>query len=142
MTRPSAAGVLELPGAGDVTEKLRPPIELHALLDANFWSGAVFEESFDQQMPMFQPVGGMDHIPYAFAKRLGRVIQYRSAVKASSESRLRFRDHSRPPNAKRTGNRQARNLCSHLMLKTICQLHDQSPVGSPHTPIGRAPDAR
>jgi monoamine oxidase len=76
------AGVLELPGTGDVTEKLRPPIELHALLDANFWSGAVFEESFDQQMPMFQPVGGMDHIPYAFAKRLGRVIQYRSAVKA------------------------------------------------------------
>jgi len=75
------AGVSQLAGAGDVTEKTRPPLELHALLDANFWGGAVFEESFDQQMPMFQPVGGMDHIPYAFAKRLGRTIQYRSVVK-------------------------------------------------------------
>jgi monoamine oxidase len=75
------AGVSQLAGAGDVTEKTRPPLELHALLDANFWGGAVFEESFDQQMPMFQPVGGMDHIPYAFAKRLGRTIQYRSVAK-------------------------------------------------------------
>jgi monoamine oxidase len=75
------AGVSQLPGAGGLTEKTRPPLELHALLDANFWSGAVFEESFDQQMPMFQPVGGMDHIPYAFARRLGRNIQYRSVVK-------------------------------------------------------------
>jgi monoamine oxidase len=70
-----------LPGAGDVTEKLRAPLELHALLDASFWSGTVFDESFDQQMPMFQPVGGMDHIPYAFARRLGKIIQYRSVVK-------------------------------------------------------------
>jgi len=75
------AGVSQLPGAGDVAEKLRSPLDLHALLDANFWSGAVFEEGFDQQMPMFQPVGGMDHIPYAFAKKLGRIIQYRSIVK-------------------------------------------------------------
>lgn len=75
------AGVSQLAGAGDVTEKLRDPLQLHALLDANFWSGAIFEESFDQQMPMFQPVGGMDQIPYAFARRLGKVIQYRSVVK-------------------------------------------------------------
>ena len=75
------AGVSQLPGAGDVTEKLRPPLELKALLDANFWGGAVFEDSFDQQMPMFEPVGGMDQIPYAFAKRLGKIIQYRSVVK-------------------------------------------------------------
>src|SRR5262245_36551436 len=75
------AGVSQLPGAADVTEKLRPPLELHSLFDANFWSGTVFEESFDQQVPMFQPVGGMDHIPYAFARKLGRIVQYRSAVK-------------------------------------------------------------
>ena len=30
---------------------------------------------------MLQPVGGMDQIPYAFARRLGKVIQYRSVVK-------------------------------------------------------------
>ena len=75
------SGVSLLPGAGDVVEKLRPPIELHALLDANFWSGALFDESFDQQAPMLQPVGGMDQIPYAFAKRLGKTIHYRSVVK-------------------------------------------------------------
>ena len=32
-------------------------------------------------MPMFQPVGGMDHIPYAFARKLGKVVQYRSVVR-------------------------------------------------------------
>lgn len=80
------SGVSQLAGAGDVTEKLRPPLEMRALLDANFWGGAVFEESFDQQMPMFQPVGGMDRIPYAFARRLGKAIQYRSVVKEIRKS--------------------------------------------------------
>jgi len=80
------AGVSALPGAGDVTEKLRPPLDLHSLLNANLWSGALFEESFDQQTPMFQPVGGMDRIPYAFAKRLGKIIQYRSVVKEIRKS--------------------------------------------------------
>jgi monoamine oxidase len=75
------SGVSQLAGAGDTTDKERPPLELQALLDANFWRGAVFEESFDQQAPMFQPVGGMDRIPYAFARRLGNTIQYRSVVK-------------------------------------------------------------
>lgn len=75
------SGVSQLAGAGDVSEKLRPPIELQALLDANFWSGVVFEEGFDQQAPMLQPVGGMDRIPYAFAGRLGKTIHYRSVVK-------------------------------------------------------------
>src|SRR5438552_4833790 len=80
------AGVSRLPGAGDVEEKLRPPLEMHSLLDANFWGGIVFEESFDQQMPMFQAVGGMDRIPYAFARKLGKVIQYRSVVKEIRKS--------------------------------------------------------
>ena len=30
---------------------------------------------------MFQPVGGMDHIPKAFAKRLGEVVRYQAVVK-------------------------------------------------------------
>ena len=33
------------------------------------------------QATMFQPVGGMDRIPYAFASRLGGVVKYRCAVK-------------------------------------------------------------
>lgn len=80
------AGVSRLPGAGDVTEIPRAPLEMHSLLDANFWGGVVFEESFDQQMPMFQPVGGMDQIPYAFARKLGKVIRYRSVVKEIRKS--------------------------------------------------------
>ena len=29
---------------------------------------------------MFQPVGGMDRIPYAFAQSLGEVVQYGSQI--------------------------------------------------------------
>ena len=50
------------------------------LLDASFWGGMMFEEMLDMQATMFQPVGGMDRIPYAFAKKLGSIIRYESAV--------------------------------------------------------------
>jgi len=33
------------------------------------------------QATMFQPIGGMDRIPYAFARKLGPVVQYRAPVK-------------------------------------------------------------
>ena len=75
------AGVGRPPGAGPDDEELRLPLDLHSLLDANFWNGMLFEEGLDYQATMFQPVGGMDHIPNAFAKRLGKVVQFRSAVK-------------------------------------------------------------
>jgi len=74
------AGVARLPGAGDVTEELRPPLDMHALLDADFWRGMIFEEMFDMQATMMQPVGGMDRIPYAFAKKLGEVVCFDSQV--------------------------------------------------------------
>ena len=77
----SRSGALRLPGAGDVTEVEREPLDLHSLLDAGLWANLTQEEAFDQQATMFQPVGGMDRIPYAFTKKLGRVIQYRSVVK-------------------------------------------------------------
>jgi monoamine oxidase len=77
----SRAGVSHLAGAGPVREQLRPPLEMHALLDANFWRGVMFEETLDMQATMFQPVGGMDRIPYAFAKKLGPVVQYESPIR-------------------------------------------------------------
>lgn len=77
----SRAGVARLPGAGPVTEELRPPLDMHALLDADFWRGVMFEETLDMQATMFQPVGGMDRIPHAFAKKLGHTVQYGSQVK-------------------------------------------------------------
>ncbi len=77
----SRSGFARYPGAGPESEELREPLSMHALLDANFWNGMLFEESLDMQATMFQPVGGMDRIPYAFAKKLSKVIQYRSSVK-------------------------------------------------------------
>lgn len=77
----SRAGVSQLSGAGPVREELRTPLEMHALLDADFWRGLLFEETLDMQATMFQPVGGMDRIPYAFARKLGSVVQYDCPVK-------------------------------------------------------------
>jgi monoamine oxidase len=75
------AGFARPPRAGSDAGELRPPLDLHTLLDARFWNAMLFEEGLDYQATMFQPVGGMDRIPYAFAKKLGRVVQYGSPVK-------------------------------------------------------------
>jgi len=80
------AGVARLPGAGEVTETPRPCLDLHSLLDANLWIDTTHEETLDMQATMFQPVGGLDHIPYAFAKKLGKVMQYQSVVKEIRKS--------------------------------------------------------
>jgi len=74
------AGYAKLPGAGDQVGELSKPIDMDTLLDANFWNNLLFEETFDMQATMFQPVGGMDRIPYAFAKALGKTLQYDSPV--------------------------------------------------------------
>jgi monoamine oxidase len=70
------SGAQQLAGAADVDELDRDPLPMDALLDAAFWEGMLFEEGFDQQATMFQPVGGIDHIPYAFARKLGAVVKY------------------------------------------------------------------
>src|SRR5262249_45498174 len=75
------AGASRLAGAGDVTEMDHEALDRHSLLEAGLWANLTQEEAFDQQATMFQPVGGMDRIPHAFAKKLGKVIQYRSVVK-------------------------------------------------------------
>ncbi len=75
-----AAGYSETPGAGDEAGVLSKPIDMHTLLDADFWDGILFEDRFDMQATMFQPVGGMDRIPYAFAKALGGVVRYNAPV--------------------------------------------------------------
>jgi monoamine oxidase len=74
------AGYVKTAGAGDDTGILSQPIDMHTLLDENFWQGMLFDEQFDMQATMFQPVGGMDRIPYAFAKALGDIVKYRSPV--------------------------------------------------------------
>ena len=68
------------PGAADQSGVLRDPLDMHALLDANLWDGVLFEEMFDMQATMFQPIGGMDRIAAAFEKRLDGVIRFETAV--------------------------------------------------------------
>jgi monoamine oxidase len=76
------SGYKTLPGPADVRGEARDPIPLGTLLDADMWTGILFEEGFDFQATMFQPVGGMDRIPTAFAKKLGRVVRLGSEVTA------------------------------------------------------------
>ena len=66
------AGYAKKAGAGDETGVPSQPIDMHTLLDENFWDGILFEEAFEMQATMFQPVGGMDRIPYALARGPGR----------------------------------------------------------------------
>ncbi|HEX4409078.1 MAG TPA: NAD(P)/FAD-dependent oxidoreductase [Xanthobacteraceae bacterium] len=76
------SGYLALPGpAGEVGVK-RDPVPFDTLLDADMWAGMMFEEGFDFQATMFQPVGGMDRIPMAFARKLGSVVRLSSEVSA------------------------------------------------------------
>ncbi|QHN04346.1 FAD-dependent oxidoreductase [Granulicella sp. WH15] len=74
------AGYAVEPAAGSEAGTLRLPMNMHTLLDASFWDGLLFEEAFDMQATMFQPVGGMDRIPYAFAKSLGSIVKFDSPV--------------------------------------------------------------
>ena len=80
-TGSSRSGYLFPPGAGPDEEKVRPPLTLHELLVSDFSVGELYEEQIDWQATMFQPVGGMDRIPYAFAKSLGDIVHYRCPIK-------------------------------------------------------------
>jgi monoamine oxidase len=94
------AGYAKPAGAGDDAGTLSTPLDMHTLLDANFWQGVLFDEAFDQQATMFQPVGGMDRIPYAFAKALGSVVRYESPVtsiaKTSKGVRITYLEQGAP----------------------------------------------
>jgi monoamine oxidase len=74
------SGLKQYPGAGDQRAELRDVLPMRALLDAQFWRRTQFEETLDMQATMLQPVGGMDRIPYAFARRLGPVVRYGAPV--------------------------------------------------------------
>lgn len=76
------AGFRVTAGAGTQEAIADEPQSMHMLLDENFWNGILYEETWDWQATMMQPVGGMDRIPYAFAKALGPIIQFDSPVTA------------------------------------------------------------
>jgi len=76
------AGLKTEPGAGREVGAPHDPLSLGALLDQNLWNGVMFEEVIDMQATMFQPKGGMDAIPHAFAKALGpKIVKRRCEVR-------------------------------------------------------------
>ncbi len=64
------AGFVTPRGAGLGQSVLHQPLKLHELLAADLSKGEFYDDEIDWQATMFQPVGGMDRIPYAFAKAL------------------------------------------------------------------------
>ena len=68
------------PGAADQIEVHRAPLSMSDLLKSKFCQPMLFEELRDMQATMFQPVGGMDRIPYAFAASLGKMVRYNSPI--------------------------------------------------------------
>ena len=69
------AGFKVAPGAGNQIGVMDVPLDMRTLLDGDFWESMMDEEVWDWQATMMQPLGGMDQIPYAFAKSLGSVIK-------------------------------------------------------------------
>jgi monoamine oxidase len=92
----SRSGYKTLPGAASRIGVPRDPLPFSTLLDEEMWTAMLFEEGFDFQATMFQPVGGMDKIPHAFARRLGAVVRLSSEVTAirrhAKGARVEYRD--------------------------------------------------
>jgi monoamine oxidase len=75
------AGFVTPRGAGPVQHVLHQPLKLHELLAADLTKGEFYEDEIDWQATMFQPIGGMDRIPYAFARALpSDMIRYECPV--------------------------------------------------------------
>ena len=69
------------PGGYGDAGKLVDPLTLRQLADHGFFqSGLVFEEIFDQQAPMFQPVGGMDRIAMALFEQVKQAVRLSTPV--------------------------------------------------------------
>lgn len=90
------AGYSALPGAGLELGHVREPVPLKTLMSPVFWNGMMFDEAVDMQPTMFQPVGGMDRIPMAFAAKLKGVVRLNAEVKeirnGEREVKVAYRD--------------------------------------------------
>lgn len=76
------AGYARPPGAAYQIGEPRPPLGLRELLDAKLWDSVLYDDDFDMQATMLQPVGGMDRLTTAFARRLGQRIVLHNEVRA------------------------------------------------------------
>ena len=77
------SGFVELPGAYATAGRTRPALSLPEILSNRGWVlPLLFEEMFDQQAPMFQPVGGMDRIAQALHARVRDKVRLSTPVTA------------------------------------------------------------
>lgn len=74
------AGYVEEPGGGLDAGVLRDPFDMKSIIQSGFGNYFSGEYTYDQQMIMFHPVGGMDMIAKAFEKRVGHMIKYQAEV--------------------------------------------------------------
>ena len=86
-----AGGYSVLPASADVRGTPSDPLGLLPLLRAGYGGYYQPERELDQQLTMFQPVGGIDALPKAFAKRLPDTIRYNAAVTAIRKTALGVR---------------------------------------------------
>ncbi len=77
----AARGYAEGPGAADQAGALDPPYALSDLLAARIGLPFAFDQQWDQAMPMFQPVGGMDRIPHALSAAIRGTQRFEAAVR-------------------------------------------------------------
>lgn len=86
----SRRGYEIVPGAADESGRpFAPPPSLSEVLRSRFGQNFAFEFGWDKAMLMFQPVDGMDRIPYAFERailKLGGRIRYGCEVTAISNA--------------------------------------------------------
>ncbi len=76
------SGYKTVPGAAGEKGVPIDPLDMNTLLDIDMWNNVVFEDLIDDQATMLQPVGGMDAIPKAMAKKIGAsVFRMMSEVK-------------------------------------------------------------
>jgi monoamine oxidase len=72
-----------LPGGYEEAGRPLPPLPLGEIFSGRpVGLPLLFEEFFDQQAPMFQPVGGMDRIAHALYQRVRRDVRLNSPVTA------------------------------------------------------------
>jgi monoamine oxidase len=76
------SGYRELPAAGTQAGVLADPLGMWPLIRGDYGRFLSSTNEINQQLTMFQPVGGIDALPRAFAARLGERIRYGAVVDA------------------------------------------------------------
>lgn len=74
-------GYATYPGADTGPGKPVDAMDLETLIKAGYCTPNLLDQDLNQQSTMLTPVGGMDHIPRAFAARLGNLVRYETEVR-------------------------------------------------------------